>query len=85
MNSQQIQQQIYQKQGRIVDLQTFLKRTDYKVIRESEGGAPCDLETKQARADARIEINRLQEEILDLDVQLQEAIAAEEEPEGKEE
>jgi len=85
MNSQQIQQQIYQKQGRIVDLQTFLKRTDYKAIREFEGGAPCDSETKQARADARTEINRLQEEILDLGVQLEEAIAAEEEPEGKEE
>ena len=45
----------------VLKLKTFLSRTDYQSIRESEGGAPMSDEIRQGRANARARINELEE------------------------
>lgn len=61
---------------RIRDLKLFLAETDYLVIRESEGGDPCPVEKKEARANAREQINVLEEEIVAAQINLKAAIEA---------
>lgn len=83
MNLQQLHHEIDLRNGQIDEKKLYLKRTDYQSIRESEGGEPMPQEVKAARAQARIEINGLQEEVSDLETQL--AAAQEAEPSGEEE
>lgn len=47
--------------GVIEQNKSFLTSTDYKTIREAEGGEPMDKKTKDARAEAREVINQYQE------------------------
>jgi len=47
----------------IDELQNYLNNTDYKVIREAEGGDPCPESIKTARANARLAIDEHLEEI----------------------
>lgn len=47
--------------GVIEENKSFLTSTDYKTIREAEGGEPMDAKTKTARAESREVINQYQE------------------------
>ena len=47
--------------GVIEQNKSFLTSTDYKTIREAEGGEQMDKKTKDARAEAREVINQYQE------------------------
>lgn len=58
---------------KIRDLKAFLAATDYLPIRESEGGEPCPVEKKEARAEARTSINELEATIADAQVKLETA------------
>lgn len=59
------------KQSRLLELKAYLNETDYMIIKMSEG-----YEVKQdvlnARAQARVEINRLEAEIEELEQQEEE-------------
>lgn len=48
------------KQKQIAEAKAFLASTDYQAIREFEGGKPMAIETKTARAEARVLINELE-------------------------
>ena len=47
--------------GVIEENKSFLTSTDYKTIREAEGGEPMDDKTRTARAKSRAVINQYQE------------------------
>ena len=47
--------------GVILENKSFLTSTDYKTIREAEGGEPMDDKTRTARAKSREVINQYQE------------------------
>ena len=47
--------------GVIEENKSFLTSTDYKTIREAEGGEPMDDKTRTARAKSREVINKYQE------------------------
>lgn len=47
--------------GVIEENKSFLTSTDYKTIREAEGGEPMDDKTRTARAKSREAINKYQE------------------------
>lgn len=53
--------------GVILENKSFLTSTDYKTIRESEGGEPMDDETKTARAESREIINQYQEWVKEIE------------------
>ena len=66
-----LQEQINEKQGKILEHKSFLISTDYKVTRAVETNTEIDEETRALRADARAAINRLDGEIADLYLQLE--------------
>lgn len=61
-----LQQQINDKQGEILEHKSYLNATDYKVTRAYETKTEIDEDTLARRADARAAINRLEDEIADL-------------------
>ena len=61
MEKEKIEEEINNAERRIIDLKNFLASKDYQTIREMQGGEPMSQETKKQCADARIEINKLEE------------------------
>lgn len=53
--------------GVILENKSFLTSTDYKTIREAEGGEPMDDKTKTARAESREVINQYQEWVKEIE------------------
>lgn len=47
----------------ITRLKNYLNDTDYKLLRELDGGEPVDYETRSNRINARIEINKHEDNI----------------------
>ena len=67
-----IRRQIELDRIEIRNLKDYLVSTDYMTTRESEGGEAMPQEVKTERANARVEINRLQDEIKELREKVQE-------------
>lgn len=63
----EIQKLINQRQGEILGLKAILNATDWEVIKATELGEPVNDEIKRARSDARYEINKLEDEISELE------------------
>lgn len=53
--------------GVIEENKSFLTHTDYKAIREAEGGEPVDAETKAKRVDARETINQYEDWVAEIE------------------
>lgn len=51
------------REKRIIEARNLLNDTDYKLLRELDGGEAMDAETKRLRKEARETINRLEQEI----------------------
>lgn len=47
------------REKRIIEARNLLNDTDYKLLRELDGGEAMDAETKRLRKEAREAINRL--------------------------
>ena len=73
-----IQNEINQKQSKILAHKSYLFSTDYVVIKELETGEPIPDEVKVNRSIARSEINRLELEIEELE-ELEKQVEAESE------
>lgn len=54
------------REKRIIEARNLLNGTDYKLLRELDGGEAMDAETKRLRKEARETINRLEQEICTL-------------------
>lgn len=74
---EKLQAQINVKQGEILAHKSYLNATDYKVARAYETKTEIDPQTLALRAEARSEINRLEAEVEDLIVELEEEKEAE--------
>lgn len=60
-------EQLINEEYSIIQIQkNYLNDTDYKLLRELDGGEPMDAETKSRRAEARSIINKCEEHILSL-------------------
>ena len=68
------QKQINQMQGQVLELKSLLFATDYVVIRNQETGQPIPEDVLQERAQARLHINELEEQIRALEAELAEEI-----------
>lgn len=66
------QKQINQLQGQVLDHKSLLLATDYVVIRNQETGQPISEDVLQERAQARLQINELEEQIRALEAELAE-------------
>lgn len=66
------QKQINQLQGQVLDHKSLLFATDYVVIRNQETGQPMPEDVLQERAQARLQINELEEQIRALEAELAE-------------
>lgn len=64
---EKLQAQINVKQGEILAHKSYLNATDYKVARAYETKTEIDPETLTKRAEAREAINRLEEEIKEIE------------------
>lgn len=65
------QKQINQLQGQVLEHKSLLLATDYVVIRNQETGQPMPEDVLQERAQARLHINELKEQIRVLEVELE--------------
>ena len=65
------QKQINQLQGQVLEHKSLLFATDYVVIRNQETGQPMPEDVLQERAQARLNINELEEQIRVLEVELE--------------
>lgn len=63
------------REKRIIEARNLLNDTDYKLLRELDGGEAMDAETKRLRKEAREAINRLEQEICALRKEQEEAEA----------
>lgn len=63
------------REKRIIEARNLLNDTDYKLLRELDGGEAMDAETKRLRNEARETINRLEQEICALREEQEEAEA----------
>ena len=63
------------REKRIIEARNLLNDTDYKLLRELDGGEAMDAETKRLRKEAREAINRLEQEICALREEQEEAEA----------
>lgn len=66
------QKQINQLQGQILEHKSLLFATDYVVIRNQETGQPMPDDVLHERAQARLQINELEEQIRVLEDELAE-------------
>lgn len=55
--------EINEREKRIIEAKNLLNDTDYKLLRELDGGDRMDEETKARRKEARRVINELEQEI----------------------
>lgn len=74
---EKLQAQINVKHGQILAHKSYLNATDYKVARAFETKTEIPPEDLALRAEARSEINRLEAEVEDLIVELEEEKEAE--------
>lgn len=65
------QKQINQKQSKILEHKSYLFSTDYVVMRNQETGQAMPEDVLQERAQARLQINELEEQIRLLEVELE--------------
>lgn len=72
------QKQINQMQGQVMEHKSLLFATDYVVIRNQETGQPIPEDVLQERAQARLQINELEEQIRVLEDELAEESKIEE-------
>ena len=72
------QKQINQLQGQILEHKSLLLATDYVVIRNQETGQPMPDDVLHERAQARLQINKLEEQIRALEDELAEESKIEE-------
>ena len=68
------QKQINQMQGQVLEHKSLLLATDYVVTRNQETGQPIPETVLQKRAQARLHINELEEQIRVLEDELAEEI-----------
>lgn len=73
------QKQINQLESQILEHKSLLFATDYVVIRNQETGQPMPYDVLQERAQARLHINELKEQIRALEDELEEEKRMEEE------
>lgn len=62
------EREIINRERTIIEQRNFLNDTDYKLLRQLDGGDPMDDATKQKRKEARALINQLEVEITHLRV-----------------
>lgn len=72
------QKQINQMQWQVLEHKSLLFATDYVVIRNQETGQPMPEDVLQERAQARLQINELEEQIRALEAELAEESKKEE-------
>ena len=72
------QKQINQMQGQVLEHKSLLFATDYVVIRNQETGQPIPEDVLHERAQARLQINKLEEQIRALEDELAEESKIEE-------
>ena len=70
--------QINQMQGQVLEHKSLLFATDYVVIRNQETGQPIPDDVLHERAQARLQINELEEQIRVLEAELAEESKTEE-------
>lgn len=58
--------EINEREKRIIEAKNLLNDTDYKLLRELDGGEKMDTKTKTRRTEARRVINELEQEIVAL-------------------
>ena len=66
-----IQELINKKYSKILEAKNYLNDTDYKLLRELDGGERMDSETRLKRAEARSKINELENIISELEKELE--------------
>ena len=66
-----IQELINKEYSKILEAKNYLNDTDYKLLRELDGGKPMDSETRLKRAEARSKINELENAISELEKELE--------------
>ena len=66
-----IQELINKKYSKILEAKNYLNDTDYKLLRELDGGERMDSETRLKRAEARSKINELENTISELEKELE--------------
>ena len=72
------EREIINRERTIIEQRNFLNDTDYKLLRQLDGGDPMDDTTKQKRKEARALINQSEVEIAHLRAEWEEAIEEEE-------
>lgn len=60
------EREIINRERTIIEQRNFLNDTDYKLLRQLDGGDPMDEATKQKRKEARVLINQSEVEIAHL-------------------
>ena len=60
------EREIINRERTIIEQRNYLNDTDYKLLRQLDGGDPMDDDTKQKRKEARALINQLEVEIAHL-------------------
>ena len=73
------EREIINRERTIIEQRNFLNDTDYKLLRQLDGGDPMDDATKQKRKEARALINQLEVEIAHLRADLEQEQEREEE------
>ena len=66
-----IQELINKEYSKILEAKNYLNDTDYKLLRELDGGERMDSETRLKRAEARSKINKLENTISELEKELE--------------
>ena len=72
------EREIINRERTIIEQRNYLNDTDYKLLRQLDGGDPMDDATKQKRKEARALINQLEVEIAHLRAEWEETIAEDE-------
>ncbi len=65
------EREIVDKERTIIEQRNYLNDTDYKLLRQLDGGDPMDDATKNRRKEARATINKLEAEIAHLRAMLE--------------
>lgn len=66
-----IQELINKEYSKILEAKNYLNDTDYKLLRELDGGERMDSKTRLKRAEARSKINELENTISELEKELE--------------
>lgn len=74
------EREIINRERAIIEQRNLLNDTDYKLIRQLDGGDPMDDDTKQKRKEARALINQSEVEISHLRAEWEDAIEEEMHP-----